>query len=260
MSLTAPFLSLAAPLPKLLAHERYLFIGPHPDDIEVGCAPTVRRLTELNKEVRFLIVTDGRMGSVTGLSGGELVSVRQAEAKRSAALLGVPEENVRFLPFHDGGMYPMQDAAKAIALEIAAFRADVIFAPDADVKSECHLDHIKVGQAAKFAVNMAPYAPIMRGFGTEAVYAPKALALYFTDKPNAFIRTGKRAKLRREALSCHESQFSGCELNKICSYFTLRSIKMGLHCFALKADGYRALSPVHWHCFPEAGEIYGRCE
>lgn len=33
------------PLPKLEQLESYLFIGPHPDDIEVACAPTVKKLT-----------------------------------------------------------------------------------------------------------------------------------------------------------------------------------------------------------------------
>ncbi len=260
MSITAPLLSIAAPPPKLLAHESYLFIGPHPDDIEVGCAPTVKRLTELNKDVHFLIVTDGRMGSVTGLLGDELVAVRQAECKKSAALIGVASENITFLPFHDGGLYSVEEAAKAIAREIVRVKADVVFAPDPDVRSECHLDHIKVGRAAKYAMNMAPYAPIMRGFGEGNAHSPNALALYFTDKPNAFIRVGKRAGLRREALLCHQSQFTEAQLSAILSYFTLRSIKMGLHCFSSRADGYRALAPVHWHCFPEAGEIYGRAE
>ncbi len=260
MSITAPLLSLIVPLPKLLGGESYLFIGPHPDDIEVGCAPTVKRLVELGKEVHFLIVTDGRMGSVIGLCGDELVPVRQAEAKESAALLGVAEENITFLPFCDGGMYQMEEVAKAIAREIVKVQADVVFAPDPDVRSECHLDHIKVGQAAKYAMNMAPYAPIMCGLGVRDAYASSALALYFTDKPNAFIRVSKYASFRKDALLCHKSQFTVVDMAAMLNYFSLRSMKMGLHCFASKADGYRSLAPVHWHCFPEAGELYGRSE
>ena len=36
MSLTSLALSLAAPLPRIEQYERYLFLGPHPDDIEIG--------------------------------------------------------------------------------------------------------------------------------------------------------------------------------------------------------------------------------
>lgn len=256
MSVTAPFLSAAAPLPKLVDFDSFLFIGPHPDDIEVACAPTVKRLTELNKKVSFLVVTDGRMGSVTGLSGDALVPVRQAEARKSAALLGV--DSITFLPFHDGGLYSVEDAAAAIAREIVRIAPDAVLAPDPDVKSECHLDHIKVGQAAKYAMNMAPFAPIMRGFGVDGAHAAKALALYYTDKPNSFIRVSKQYKAREQALRCHESQFKPEELSAILSYCALRSAKLGLHALALKADGYRALAPVHMHCFPEAYELYPR--
>lgn len=46
MSLTSLAIRFAAPLPDLEAFDRYLFIGPHPDDIEVGAElprPSLRR-------------------------------------------------------------------------------------------------------------------------------------------------------------------------------------------------------------------------
>ena len=94
-----------SPIPKLDAFSRYLFIGPHPDDIEVACAPSVRALTRAGKHVTFLVLTDGCMGAIDpALSSEALVEIRRAEALASAKLLGVTD--VVFLPFHDGGMYP----------------------------------------------------------------------------------------------------------------------------------------------------------
>ena len=76
------------PIPKIMNFDRFLFIGPHPDDIELSCAPTVKKLTEEGKTVAFLIATDGRMGALDEkLFGDELVTVRQNEAKASAKLL-----------------------------------------------------------------------------------------------------------------------------------------------------------------------------
>ena len=78
MSLTRIALKFAAPLPHLENFDRYLFIGPHPDDIEIGAGATVSRLTALGKQVSFLICTDGRFGDeYTALRGDALVRQRR---------------------------------------------------------------------------------------------------------------------------------------------------------------------------------------
>ena len=246
-------LKRVAPIPKLDSFERYLFIGPHPDDIEVACSPSVRALTRAGKQVSFLILTDGRMGAIDpALYGDELVEIRQREARASAELLGVTD--VTFLPFHDGGMYPMEDAACEIAKVIVRLKPDVVFAPDPNVISECHIDHIKTGLAAKMSMNMAPFESVMKSIGSSGSHAVKALAFYYTDKPNAYLRVKNTFSARKEALACHKSQFDEQMVSDIAMYFKLRSIRLGLRrCMGL-ADGYRALSPTHMHCFPEASE------
>ena len=49
MSLTRLVLRFAAPIPDLLSFERYLFIGPHPDDTEIGAGATAARLAAMGK-------------------------------------------------------------------------------------------------------------------------------------------------------------------------------------------------------------------
>ena len=58
MSLTRLALRFAAPLPNLEDFKRYLFVGPHPDDIEIGAGATASRLASLGKQVTFLVCTD----------------------------------------------------------------------------------------------------------------------------------------------------------------------------------------------------------
>lgn len=246
-------LKSVAPIPKLPSFERYLFIGPHPDDIEVACAPTVRALTRAGKFVSFLIVTDGRMGAIDPkLSGDALVEIRKAEALASAELLGV--DDVTFLPFHDGAMYSMEEAACAVAREIVRLKPDAVFAPDPNVISECHLDHIKTGMAAKAAMNMAPFESVMQSIGASGSHSVQALAFYYTDKPNAYVPVRRFFSARAEAIACHRSQFDEKMIRDICMYFKLRSIRLGLRRLKGMCDGYRALSPMHMHCFPEASE------
>ena len=59
MGITKLALKIAAPAPKVEEFSDYLFIGPHPDDIEIGCGATIARLTAAGKKVSFLILTDG---------------------------------------------------------------------------------------------------------------------------------------------------------------------------------------------------------
>lgn len=100
MSITKLAIKLASPLPELDSFNRYLFIGPHPDDIEIGAGATAAKLAESGKAVAFLCCIDGRYGSAS-VPPEELIPIRQAEAKASAAALGLSD--VRFLPFCDGG-------------------------------------------------------------------------------------------------------------------------------------------------------------
>ena len=62
MSLTRFALRFAAPAPQVEQYERYLFIGPHPDDVEIGAGATAAKLAAAGKQITFLICTDGRYG------------------------------------------------------------------------------------------------------------------------------------------------------------------------------------------------------
>ena len=153
----------AVPLPKVEAYQRYLFLGPHPDDIEIGAGATIQKLTEQGKTVTFLICTDGRFGDGAsgGVEGDVLAALRERESIASAARLGV--RDVRFLRLGDGGGYTTDELERGIARVIAEVQPDLVFAPDPDTRSECHADHIAVGQAAKKLVCFAPYGSLMRG-------------------------------------------------------------------------------------------------
>jgi hypothetical protein len=108
--------------------------------------------------------------------------------------------------------------------------------------------------AAKMTMNMAPFESVMLSIGVSGSHAVKALTFYYTDKPNAYIGVKRTFSARAEALACHKSQFDGKMIADICMYFKLRSIRLGLRRLIGLADGYRTLSPVHMHCFPEASE------
>ena len=103
MSLTKQIVQKVMKAPQIGGFRRYLFIGPHPDDIEIGAGATAAALTKAGKEVCFLICTDGRYGTdnCRELTGDDLAAKRKEEAIASAALLGV--RDVRFGELSDGG-------------------------------------------------------------------------------------------------------------------------------------------------------------
>ena len=253
MSLNKLILRFAAPLPKVEAFERYLFIGPHPDDIEIGAGATAARLTAEGKQVCFLICTDGRFGDgKTPLQGDELAACRREECQRSAEKLGV--HDVRFLNLSDGGFYSPEALEKGMAQVIGNFKPDVIFAPDPCVMSEGHADHLNAGNAARKLACFAEYSGIMAGYGADA--APlKAIAFYMTAKPNRFVKTGRYLPLQRRAIfECHRSQFpeNGEEAKSIALYLKLRAVDFGIRCGCFCAEGFRVLDGLHMHCLPES--------
>ena len=142
MGLTKLALRIAAPAPKIEEFSNYLFIGPHPDDIEIGCGATIAKLAAAGKRVSFLILTDGRYGDghSGGIKGDELVELRKQESIRSAEKLGVTD--VRFLGLSDGGFYDYEDMLKGIAKAAGETKPDLIFAPDPYTGQECHEDRM----------------------------------------------------------------------------------------------------------------------
>lgn len=256
MSLTRLALAFAAPIPDIESFQRYLFIGPHPDDIEIGAGATAAKLISMGKKVCFLICTDGRYGdslAPDGLSREDLVELRKKESLGSAAALGV--KDVRFLGLSDGGFYDDVELLEGIAAVMGDFQPDCVFAPDPWVSSECHVDHLRCGQAARQLSCFAPYAGIMERLGSSSTPV-KALCYYMTANPTAYVKTkGFTAVQMRAIFDCHLSQFpkDSEEAKSIRLYLRLRSADMGLRCLSTAAEGFRTLGQIHMHCLPEAG-------
>lgn len=253
MSLTKLALHFAAPLPDLEGFERYLFVGPHPDDIEIGAGATVSRLASLGKQVTFLVCTDGRYGDEnTALRGLALAQVRKEEARRSAGLLGVTD--VRFLGLSDGGFYSREELFSGIAKVIGEVQPEAVFAPDPCVGSECHVDHLNVGQAVRRLSYLASNAGIMEQYGAESAQI-QALAYYMTARPNRFVSTREHLQKQLDAIfTCHESQFpAGCAgTSSIRLYLKLRAVDFGIRSLKGQAEGFRVLGQTQMHCLPEA--------
>ena len=253
MSLTRLALRFAAPLPKVEAFERYLFIGPHPDDIEIGAGATAAKLAAMGKAVCFLICTDGRYGDGhVSETGDALAALRMQEAIRSAAVLGVSD--VRFLGLSDGGFYTEEALLSGIAGVIGDFQPDVLLAPDPCVFSEGHADHLRVGHAVRQLAVFSPHKGIMERYGAASANV-QAAAFFMTARPNRYVGTRGYVSRQLEAIfACHRSQFPECDTSArgIALYIKLRAADFGVRSLMGCAEGFRVLGQVHMHCLPEA--------
>lgn len=68
--------------------ERVLIFSPHPDDDIIACGGTIARHIHEGHSVTILYLTSGEAGSINH-SPEELARIREAEASRAAAKLGV---------------------------------------------------------------------------------------------------------------------------------------------------------------------------
>ena len=255
MSITKLVLRFAAPIPRVESWERYLFIGPHPDDIEIGAGATAAKLAAAGKHVTFLICTDGRYGlehAPSGTTPDALIELRKAEAIASAKALGV--EDVRFLGLSDGGFYDTEELRRGIARVIGETQPQLIFAPDPDVRSECHADHKNVGEAAKRMAFFAPF-PELAGRNGASPSNVEAIAFYMTARPNAYVNTRGLMNRQLHAILFHKTQFTpdSSDYKSISLYLKLRAADFGLRALCGQAEGFRILGKTQMHCLPEAG-------
>jgi LmbE family N-acetylglucosaminyl deacetylase len=80
-----------------------LVLAPHPDDETLGCGATIMRKLVTGASVRVVIATDGRHSPRPNtLSIDAFVKVREEEARRACAILGLSAEDITFLRFEDG--------------------------------------------------------------------------------------------------------------------------------------------------------------
>ncbi len=248
--------SIAIPKPRIENYNRYLFIGPHPDDIEIGAGATAAKLVAMGKQVTFLIATDGRYGTHDdNIELEELVKIRREEAISGAAALGV--KDVVFLPFEDGGQYDRREMTLAIAKEIARIKPEMVIAPDPKLPSEMHLDHVNTGEAASYSLIMSGTHRFMKEQGLEPAEV-KAIAFYYTARPNRYVRVTKTLPLAIEAIKKHASQFPETTeegryyLKVLKLYLNIQGIRYGLRCFSRRAQGFKVYDAKHIHCGPEA--------
>lgn len=254
-------LKLIAPIPDIEKSNRILFVGPHPDDVEIGAGATLNKFVKSGKVVKMVVCTDGGAGSMDATKKIEdIVKMRLEESERAANLLGA-QEFVN-LNFPDGGRYSEDDLAEKLAQEIYSFKPDLVLCPDPYLPTETHPDHVKCGRATGSASAIASnYFSAKRhnlDFDPKQIVMTRKLAYYFTHRPNVFVEVSEKdTSARLNAIKCHKSQFSSALAEGLALYLALRDKEMAAFVNDDKrkrikwAEGFFAMAPLHQHVTSE---------
>ena len=243
------------PLPKIDKSKRILFIGPHPDDIEIGCGGFVSKLIRNNAEVYFLICTDGACGSNDVNTNYEtLKEIRKEEAIASSKFLGV--KDIFFLNYPDGGKYEVSELSVDIAKVIIELKPDLVVCPSPLLATETHMDHLRCGDASRRVLLISEYPLVAKRQGIDISTIKDfphniTLAYYYTAKVNKIVKIKKIDLLNKlESIKYHKSQPDSSD-ESIIKYLKFKAFSFGFRKCCRFGEGYYVLGPVHQHCFSE---------
>lgn len=111
------------PLPFPTDWRSALVLVPHPDDPEYGLAAAVAKWTAAGKAVRYALACRGEAG-IAGMAAEEAGPIREAEQRRSAAIVGV--DTVDFWDFPDSHIENTPVLRTAIASVVHAAKPDLV--------------------------------------------------------------------------------------------------------------------------------------
>jgi LmbE family N-acetylglucosaminyl deacetylase len=214
---------LAAPL---ALGEDLLVLAPHPDDETLGCGGTIHLARQAGARVTIAFLTDGADSHAHLLDRGELVALRRAEAAAAAAVLGVGEEDLRFLALPDGRLGGAEPQAREQLAALVAERGPgALLAPCAWDVSDDHLAAARIAAAVAAAAGL-PVHGYATWFwdrwpwtATRAGSWPRTLAraargdLRLATRFRTAVELGPALAVKRRALAQHRTQVERREGN-----------------------------------------------
>jgi N-acetylglucosamine malate deacetylase 1 len=186
-----------------------LVFGPHPDDLEIGMAGTVRLHVELGARVGLCDLTRGELGS----NGTPEERIGEAEAAR--AVLGAAWRVNLALP--DGGLTLVREHVTPIVELVRGVRPAVVAINTA---TDRHPDHV----AAHALLTRALFNAGLRrvACGGEP-WRPQQICEYFINDsatPSFVVDVSSVYDAKRTALACYRTQFTPAASDAVATRLT----------------------------------------
>jgi bacillithiol biosynthesis deacetylase BshB1 len=178
--------------------KRFLFVSPHPDDVELGIAGTIIKLKQQGHEVFILDLTTGEPTPF----GSE--EKRKKETDKATRILKV-DKRIN-LGLENRYLFDSKEARLLVAEKIKEFRPDILFSPYFE---DAHPDHVASAQIVESARFYAKYTKVTK----IKPHYPRYLFYYFCihlriiPKITFLIDISKQFKEKIKAIKCYRSQF-----------------------------------------------------
>ncbi|TAL67130.1 MAG: bacillithiol biosynthesis deacetylase BshB1 [Bacteroidetes bacterium] len=179
-----------------------LFVGAHPDDVELGAGGTISKLTKEKKNVVIVDFTSGELGT---RGSGE---TRLKESQKAAHILGVRERINLGLP--DGFLKADDDSVNKAIFIIRKYRPKIVVM---NPEYERHPDHEavhRIMRSAMFKSGLLRIETKDNGKNQEPFRTRKLLsyqqAYAFHRKPDLIIDISDTFKTKMKAIQAYTSQ------------------------------------------------------
>ncbi|AWK52285.1 hypothetical protein DIC82_15335 [Clostridium beijerinckii] len=169
--------------------EKILFVGPHPDDIDLGCGICMHDHYLKNDKIKTIVLTNGEKGSES------VFSDRVIEECNSFEILAPESQNI-FLGFPDTMLfYHRNEIIFEIRKIVMDNIPDIVYIPS---NHDFHQDHVVTYECAMAVFNNLKIRKII-------CYETPSTMLTFT--PNYFkVCDSDKFGIKMKAIRCHVSQ------------------------------------------------------
>lgn len=199
---------------------RVVVIVAHPDDAEYGAAGTLAVLHREGWELHYVICTDGAAGSLDPTrDASTLAERRRREQIEAAVVVGARQDNVHFLGFPDGQLYPDLELRKAIARKIRLIRPHRAIVPnpewDFNLIAASHPDHRAVGEAALDAIYPDARNPLAFPDIDLPAWTVEETWIMAHHHDLQAVDITETFAIKLDALHCHQSQTSHLDRHEL---------------------------------------------
>lgn len=175
----------------------------HPDDAELTCGGTIKKLTDDGHRVVFVECTRGELGT------RGTPELREQEAEAAARILGV--ETRECLHMTDGAIEHTQENILKVVSAIRAHRPRLLLTPP---PIERHPDHEAVYRLARAAMFIAGLHKVStsRDGVEQAPHRPKKMLCFMQQydlprPPDVYVDVSQTFDAKMEAIKAFRSQF-----------------------------------------------------
>jgi LmbE family N-acetylglucosaminyl deacetylase len=189
---------------------RALAVVAHPDDMEFGGAGAVAAWTAAGRSVSYVLVSRGEAG-IDGMRPAEAATVREAEQRASAAIVGV--DSVEFLGYTDGTIEYGLPLRRDLAAAVRRHRPELVLGFNHHDRYASGMwnppDHRNTGRALIDAVGDAANRWLFADLGLEPWAGVRYLAISNSPSPTHAADISDTIDTAVRSLEAHRAYLAG---------------------------------------------------